>query len=188
MSELKQRKAKETDDSKDRKSSKDIKDNEEIKIRNANNKTFKASDARSVAEKHRQEIGKKMFKRSLKRMMLIGVAFAVLYIYQWIKTDQVFTPFVTTSDQIENVPFVKQVQCSEDYAIDRQQFPMCVPKVCGRLVIDNLINDRESEILLSLFKKALLLNNKSVNGSAYILGEKKAFKYENQFLKLIFFI
>lgn len=108
---------------------------------------------------------------SIKRFGLICVAFFVLYTYQWLKTEHLYSPFVTTNDEILNVPFVKQVPCSDDYKVDREQFPNCAPKICGRLVIDDLISERETEILLSLFKKALLLNPLSANQSASILGK-----------------
>lgn len=115
-------------------------------------------------------MGKKMFWRSVNRIGLIALAFTVIYLYQWLKTDLSFTPFATTKDEIFNVPLARQVPCSDDYRLDRELFPKCAPKVCGRVVIDNLINERESDILLALFKKALLLNPLSSNQSVSILG------------------
>lgn len=130
-----------------------------------------AAELKQAAEEHRSQMGKKMFWRSVNRIGLIAVAFAVIYLYNWLKTDQSFTPFATTKDEIHNVPLARQVPCSDDYLRDRELFPKCAPKVCGRIVIDNLISERESDILLALFKKALLLNPLSSNQSFSILGK-----------------
>lgn len=130
-----------------------------------------AAELKRATEEHRSQMGKKMFWRSVNRIGLIAVAFAVIYLYNWLKTDQSFTPFATTKDEIHNVPLARQVPCSDDYLRDRELFPKCAPKVCGRIVIDNLISERESDILLALFKKALLLNPLSSNQSVSILGK-----------------
>lgn len=129
-----------------------------------------AADAKRAAEEHRQQMGKKMFWRSVNRIGLITLAFVVIYLYSWLKGDHSYTPFVSTKDEIHNVPLARQVPCSDDYERDRELFPKCAPKVCGRVVIDNLVDERESAILLALFKKALLLNPLSSNQSVSILG------------------
>jgi len=178
-SELKHRKSKQTTKSDE---SKNV-TNDESNAKKAPVLTH--DDIKRITEEKRKDLGKKLFKRSLKRIGLICVAFFALYTYRWIKTDQSFTAWVTKSDEILNVPFMKRVPCSEDYKSDREQFPKCAPTLCGRLVIDDLINERESAILLTLFKKALMLNPLSANQSASILDlHSGALSYEDKFVNV----
>lgn len=179
--ELKQRKTKESKDN----TKNDLKNETKSQPKNETKnqpknppiKPISAAEIKRLTEEHHSEISKKIFRRSVKRIGLISVALIVIYVYNRIKTDQSFTPFVTVNDEILDVPFVKQLPCSDDYELDRQNFAKCAPKICGRIVIDNLINERESTILLSLFKKALMLNPLSSNGSASILGKFDLFDF-----------
>ena len=168
--ELKQRKpAKESsDDSReDRKTETDAKTAGKAKAPSP----ISAADAKRAVDEQRNQMGKKMFWRSVNRIGLIALAFSVIYLYSWLKGDTTFTPFASSKDDIHNVPLAMQVPCAhDDYRLDRELFPKCAPKVCGRVVIDNLIDERESAILLALFKKALLLNPLSSNQSVSILG------------------
>lgn len=60
-----------------------------------------------------------------------------------------------------------QVPCSSDYDQEKISFPGCVPKICGRVVMDSLISADEAEHLLRIAKKGLALAGSS--GSASIL-------------------
>lgn len=41
-------------------------------------------------------------------------------------------------------------ECSRAYLAEVESFPRCVPKQCGRFVMDALLNDREIDMLLEL--------------------------------------
>lgn len=57
--------------------------------------------------------------------------------------------------------------CSDAYVHEVEHFPECVPKQCGRFVIDSLVNEVEANLLLELAKTGLALGGSS--GGASIL-------------------
>lgn len=58
--------------------------------------------------------------------------------------------------------------CSDAFVNEVNHFPLCVPKQCGRFVIDSLVSDGETKLLLELAESGLSMGGSS--GGASILG------------------
>lgn len=87
------------------------------------------------------------------------VVTAVIVIVYFISTKEKERKFAL---QRERIPLRTQYfQCSDSYTQEIQKFPQCIPKQCGRFVIDTLIDDAEVNVLLEMAKYGL-----SFGGSA----------------------
>lgn len=60
-----------------------------------------------------------------------------------------------------------QVKCSRDYEEEQKLYPECIPKRCGRLVMDDVVSPAEANMLLRTAKSGLALGGSS--GGASIL-------------------
>lgn len=126
-------------------------------------------------QQRQQEIGRKVFRRAIKRVLLLAVALLVVYMYRKWTQDTVHT-FASSREPILQAPIALEVACSvSDYDRDRQQFPRCCPFKCGRVVSDAVISEQEASGLLAMAKRTFDLTKS--NGSASILG--KAIRLSN---------
>ncbi|CAH1794802.1 unnamed protein product [Owenia fusiformis] len=63
--------------------------------------------------------------------------------------------------------FYYEVPCSKDYQEERKLFKDCVPKRCGRVVMDSVVTKQEARKLLRIVRNAMVLGGS--NGGASIL-------------------
>ncbi|XP_037029477.1 2-oxoglutarate and iron-dependent oxygenase domain-containing protein 3-like [Bradysia coprophila] len=70
--------------------------------------------------------------------------------------------------QKENIPYRSQnVLCSDSFSQEISKYPNCVPKFCGRMVIDTLVTLEEVEVLRTLAESGFQFGGSS--GGASIL-------------------
>lgn len=122
----------------------------------------------ALLEQRQQEMGKKMFRRTVKRISLLIVALVTIYFYRRLTDPNVHT--FASSRTALNLPISLRLACSvDDYRDDHSTFPSCVPSTCGRIVSDSIITSTEAMALLELSKR--LFNIKPTNSSYSILSE-----------------
>lgn len=92
----------------------------------------------------------------------LSVGIMLLVYFQSQKAEKVFA---SQSEVIKER--TSELPCSRDYQKEISKFPGCAPQVCGRLVLDSLVQPQESAQLLQIAKKGLSLSKPT--GGASIL-------------------
>ncbi|KAK2151407.1 hypothetical protein LSH36_364g02050 [Paralvinella palmiformis] len=102
------------------------------------------------------------YRRIIIRFILVISVMVSLNLYASWQGDDVFAD---SKDTVEKR--VRTVSCSDDYVKEREKFPVCVPKWCGRIVMDNIVSKTEAQQLLRMAKAGLGLGGS--HGGASIL-------------------
>ncbi|KAK6187406.1 hypothetical protein SNE40_005443 [Patella caerulea] len=102
-----------------------------------------------------------------------------LFIYLMHREENEFETLVPAASKVKR-SFYK-VPCSNDYKLEK--FEACKPKTCGRVVMDDLIDEDDALHLLSVAKKGLALGGSS--GGASILDlHSGALSKDNAFINI----
>ena len=130
-------------------------------------KKTKENISESKSEANVEESASKLiWKRALKRTLLSFGVLLLVY-YSTNKSDSSTVTLATVQQTITGSPKGQQVECSNDYTIERTKFKGCAPVKCGRIVTDDVVSDEEAVELLDLAKKGFALGGSS--GGASIL-------------------
>ena len=68
-----------------------------------------------------------------------------------------------------SVYYQSTIECSEDYKVELTKFSDCVPRSCGRIVLDSIIEEHEADVLHNLAVKGLSLGGGSGGASIFDL-------------------
>ncbi|XP_015587769.1 2-oxoglutarate and iron-dependent oxygenase domain-containing protein 3 isoform X2 [Cephus cinctus] len=77
-------------------------------------------------------------------VLILGVLFIVWYNSRNGKEVSFAKQKDVLFSRIQNVP------CSDDYKIELDKYPSCVPEKCGRSVMDKLVTSTETDVLLKI--------------------------------------
>jgi hypothetical protein len=136
-------------------------------------------------EQRQRKVGEKVFRRAVKRVLLLSFALLTVYLYRRY-TEEAVTDFASVRQTISRAPLSLRLACSvPDYKKDSEQWPECAPRRCGRVVTDALVSQSEAERLLQFAQRAFDLTKS--NGSASILGLLSSLTFLNVLLRLIAF-
>ncbi|GAB6026688.1 hypothetical protein CHUAL_013199 [Chamberlinius hualienensis] len=121
-----------------------------------------------------------LWKHILRRVFILLLAFVGAYITASNHGDGIST-FVESKNSVSRRSF--EVPCSQDYDKEKQTWPNCVPKRCGRVVTDELISSEDADHMLKIAQKGFSLG-KSSGGASILDLHSGALSKGNRFINI----
>lgn len=154
----------------------------ELKRRTPSEKTTLDKNAKEVLNAKKAKSANEPSRlNTLRLMSRVVVIFSLMTIIYLTYGDEKFKSLAKQSELITMRS--QEVECSESYLKDINNFEGCLPEKCGRFVFDKLITETEVDKMLSLAKKGLSVGQPA-GGAAILDLHSGALSYGKGFVNI----